>query len=102
MNRLSRCQARLVAMLLDADRRPVSYLDLGDAVGANGVNCPALIRVYAHRLRRRGIDGLEAVPGFGYRLMKLPPDWALEDVLAMLDVLRREDGESAVLMWRVA
>lgn len=98
---LSRRQAALVAVLLDADKHGVSHVVLGDAVGANGVNCVAVIRLYVHRLRRRGVRGIEAVPGYGYRLTKLPPDWALEDVLAMLDVLRREEREMP-MVWRRA
>ena len=85
-----RRQFSLLAALLDADGALVTYADLGDVVGSGGVNDAAVIRGYAQRLRTLGITGIETVEGRGLRLTKLPPDWALETVLTMLDVLRSE------------
>lgn len=101
MSGLSRRQAALLAALLDADGRVVSYGALGDVVGSSGVNDRATLQQYAFRIRRLGILGIEAVANRGYRLTSIPPDWALETVLTMLDVLRRDEREMP-LVWRRA
>ena len=101
MRTLSRRQAMLLAALLDADGAVVSYAVLGDVVGTLGVNDQFSVRQYVHRLRQRGIRCVEVVDGRGCRLTTIPPDWALEDVLAMLDAMRR--AETAPLtIWRMA
>lgn len=87
---LSRRQALLLAALLDADGAPVRYRDMGDVVGTSGVDDAEALRSYAARLRMLGVDCIETVPGCGFRMRCLPPDWALADILLMLDVLRAE------------
>jgi hypothetical protein len=99
MNGLSRRQAALLAALLDADGATVPYPELGDVVGAAGVNVPLVISQYVNRLRRLGVGCVVVVPGVGLRLAGLPPDWALEDVLALLDEMRRDGFEQPVLRW---
>jgi hypothetical protein len=98
---LTRNQAALLAMLLDADGAIVSYDALGSVVGAYGVSSKHLVRQYRVRLRRLGISGVAVVPRRGLRMVGLPPDEALGDVLAMLDVIRR-DGYAVPATWRRA
>lgn len=101
MTHLTRCQAMLLAALLDADGRVVSYAALGEAVGAWSVNEVYVVRQHVNRLRRKGVACIETVPRRGCRLTAVPPDWTLETVLAMVDVLRR-DGYGAVALRRIA
>jgi DNA-binding winged helix-turn-helix (wHTH) protein len=98
---LSRRQAALLAALLDADGDVVRYCVMGDVVGTNGVDDPEALRAYASRLRRKGVDCFETVPERGFRMTTLPPDWALPDILAMLDVLRAGGYDSPV-EWEMA
>lgn len=97
-----RRQVALVAALLDADGGLLSYVELGDVVGSAGVNDCKVIRQYVNRLRALGVDCIEVVKGRGCRLTGLPPDWMLEDVLAVLDEMRRDGWGQPVLMWRKA
>lgn len=94
-----RRQTALVAALLDADGAVVSYDILGDVVGANCVNVVPTVRQYVHRLRRRGV-AIQTVTGRGCRLLRIPPDEMLEDVLAVLDQMRRDGWGMPVLMRR--
>lgn len=99
--RVSGQQARFLAVLIDADGAVVSYAVLGDAVGACGVNDRAVLKQYGQRLQERGVGGVEHVRGRGYRMTRIPPDWALDDVLAVLDQMRRA-GELPAARWRRA
>lgn len=85
----TREQWALLALLLDADGAVVPYAVLGDLIGANGVNDSKAIRQYVRRFERRGIRCVAVVPGRGCRMVGLPPDDVLDDVLTMLDVIRR-------------
>lgn len=96
-----RRQIALVAALLDADGAVVPYDVLGDVVGANAVNVVPTIRQYVHRLRCRGVE-IQVVRRRGCRLLRVPPDAMLEDVLAVLDAMRRDGWSMPVLMWRRA
>lgn len=95
---ITRQQAALLALLLDADGATVPYADLGDVTGSSGVNDPEVIRQYAQRLRRVGVLCVDVVAGVGCRMVGLPPDEILEDVLTMLDVIRR-DGFALPATW---
>lgn len=95
----SAAQWALLAALLAADGDVVRYDDLGDLIGAYGVNVQKVVRQHALRLRARGFLCIEIVPRRGCRLRALPPDAVLEDVLAMLDVIRR-DGYAVPAIWR--
>ena len=94
-------QAAILAMLLDADGAVVSYAELGELIGSSGINDSKVIRQYVTRLRQQGVLGVEVVTGRGCRLRALPPDSMLDDVLTMLDVIRRE-GYARPVVWRVA
>src|SRR5688572_18040311 len=101
MSGLSRQQARLLAVLLDADGALVPYAALGDVLGSSGVNDASVCRLYVWRLRAKGVGCVAVVNGLGLRMTQLPPDWTLETVLWALDALRRDD-EIPVLVWRWA
>lgn len=97
--RISGRQARLLAVLLDADGAIVSYRHLGEAVGSYGVSDRYVLEQYRFRLRERGVDVIEHVSRRGFRMTRIPPDWAIPDVLAVLDAMRR-DGELPAQRWR--
>lgn len=100
---LTRGQAAFLAVLIDADGAAVSFARLADAMGMSGADEAVLLYQFAWKLRRKGIGGIVSVPTYGYRLAVLPPDWALEDVLALLDELRREGFlRRDVYRWRRA
>lgn len=92
-------QTALVAALLDADGALVPYDVLGDVVGANAVNVVPCVRQYVHRLRERGVE-IQTVRWRGCRLLRIPPDDMLEDVLAVLDLMRRDGWGLPVLVKR--
>lgn len=102
MSHLSWRQAAILATLLEADGAVVSYVRLGDVTGTLEVNVNAAIGLYAHRIRARGIDCIETVVGRGLRMKCLPPDWALEDILAVLDTLRRQDRRARTTLVEAA
>lgn len=93
-----RRQVALVAALLDADGALVPYAVLGDVVGAACVNVVPTVRQYVQRLRRRGVE-IQTVRGRGCRLLRVPPDDMLDDVLAVLDASRRDGWGLPVLQW---
>lgn len=99
MNHFTRPQAKLLAVLLDANGAVVPYPVLGDTVESFGVDDKAVIRQYVHRLRALGVDCVEVVRGRGCRLTAVPPDWTLDDVLRELDALR-EGWAVPALVWR--
>lgn len=82
--RVTQREAALLACLMEADGAVVTYADLGQVVGSAGVNDRFCIHQYLHRMRMTGIDCVETVAGRGLRMTEIPPDWALEDVLAVL------------------
>lgn len=86
--RVTQREAALLAVLMDADGAVVSYAALGSVIGSYGVDDRLCIRQYVHRLRRTGMTCVEVVAGRGLRLTEIPPDWALEDVLAVLRSLQ--------------
>ena len=88
--RVTRQQAALLALLLDADGATVPYADLGDVTGSAGTNDPKVIRQFLWRLRRAGVLCVDVVAGVGCRMVGLPPDEILGDVLTVLDALRRD------------
>lgn len=90
MSHLSWPQAAVLATLLVADGDVVPYALLGDVVGTSGCDDSKAIRQYAARFRALGFDCVETVPRRGLRLTAVPPDWALPDMLAVLDSLRRQ------------
>jgi biotin operon repressor len=95
----TRRQTALVAALLDADGAVVSYRSLGIVVGAAEVNVAPVVRQYVQRLRRHGVE-IETVARRGCRLLRVPPDELLEDVLAVLDEMRRDGWGMPMLAWR--
>lgn len=99
MSRLSLPQARILAVLLDADGATVSYAALGAVVGTSGVNEYKAIRSYAERLRERVGPCVEVVPRRGLRLTAVPPDWTLDTVLWVLDDMRRTGQYVPVRYW---
>lgn len=102
MTHLSRRQAAILAALLDADGATVDCADLAVVAGSFGVNDGAVLRGYAARLRRRGVDGIASDCRSGWRMTKLPPDWALDDVLRALDELRADGSLPSAATWRRA
>lgn len=86
--RVTQREAALLAALMDADGEIVTYADLGWMLGSDGVNDRACIWTYASRLRLLGVQGIETVNGRGLRMTQVPPDWALEDVLAVLRTMQ--------------
>ncbi len=98
---LTASQARLLAVLLDADGGPVQApalmrIAVGQRWMLAGMRTPsgdgeALLSM-ARRLERAGVDCL-LVEGPIHRrtarLTALPPDWALDQIIATLDGLRR-------------
>jgi len=102
MSGMTRRQAAMLAALLDADGELLTYAELGAVVGSAGVSDQAVIRRYVQRLRGAGVHCVEVVNGRGCRLTRVPPDWTLESVLALLDEMRRYGFKQPVLMWRVA
>lgn len=96
---LSRRQAAMLAVLLDADGEMLTYAELGDVVGSAGVNDWDVVRRYVQRLRELGVTCIEVERGIGCRLTGVPPDWTLDVVLAMLDEMRRYGFEQPVLRW---
>lgn len=102
MSHLTRCQASLLAALLDADGALMPYAELGDVVGSLGVNDSVTVRSHVLRIRRQGIACIEVVTGRGCRLTAVPPDWTLETVLAVLDAMRRDGYGRRVLLRRAS
>lgn len=94
-------EARFLAILLLADGRRLDYWDIRNLMGARWLesNRQAIRRI-VKKLAATGVGGVE-VGGYyrgevlygttpGVRMTKLPPDWALEDVLHAARKLRRE------------
>lgn len=87
----------LLAYLVIADGRPFSSRGLARRTAPANRDGHASdlhwLGVTANILRQRGLDCIEAFKPAGritgYRLVKLPPDDLLEDVLAAIDELRR-------------
>lgn len=102
MSSLSRRQSMILATLLVADGEVVSYGDLCDVVGTPGWNESEVIRQYAARIRALGIDCVETVTRRWLRLTGVPPDWALPDILGVLDSMRRQGIEIPEHSWRKA
>lgn len=101
--------AQILAALLLADGEWVPLDELMDAVGAwQRDPSNAVWRAFV-RMRALGIEGLERGSGrptlrkphalrtrqrrpVGVRLTRLPPDWALDEVLCQADRLRRRSA----------
>lgn len=82
--------ARLLAVLLLADGRAVPYTALPHRHGLRGEpGGPQRTHAASLRLRSRGLDCVEW-GRFACRLTRLPPDWALDDVLLAASMLRAE------------
>lgn len=82
--RVTQREAAILARLMAANGGVVTYADLGQVVGSAVVNDRFCIQQYLHRMRLAGIDCVETVNRVGLRMTEIPPDWALEDVLAVL------------------
>lgn len=85
--------ARLLAALLLADGRPVPYTALPgryQLLGEHGG--PQRAHMARRQMRRRGLGVCVEWGRFACRMVALPPDWALEDVLACARELRGAEG----------
>lgn len=85
--------AKLLATLLLADGGPVPYSALPGRHELRGVEGgPQNTRSTRRKLRLAGLDGCVEWGRFACRMVALPPDWALDDVLACASDLRRSDS----------
>lgn len=91
---LNRPQRRLMAMLMIADGAWVQRERLARICQRNVSGL-----VFALRTRRVAIESRHGGGLGGYRMVTLPPDWALDQVLATVHDLRRDES---VRLLRVA
>lgn len=85
---------RVLSALLLADGNYVSTRQLARAIPERRVPDSG-IRNHIANLRRFGVWWIETGPRGGYRLRSLPPDWLLDDLLAMAHRLREERPREA-------
>lgn len=101
--RVTQREAALLAALMDADGAVVGYAALGRVVGSAGVNDRNCVFQYVCRLRAAGVGGVETADRHGLRMTEIPPDWALEDVLAMLRTMQEVGVRyPQITRWRAA